>query len=528
MVERHLLKVIAVVLSAFLVLSLFAGQQAHYRLNIALAFGVLACVVILVVRAREESRDKVRVAPHSSPARRRLTGSAAIALAVIGTGLDGIAGAVLVAAGALLALYVLRFRWTTWWVAIAIASPLLIEIISGSSRILLPFLALGMIGTVIAVWMSATSSRDFIDQACAGTAVYLAIALGLYFAGVHSPYYANYLNPDLELSAFGPFPVRFRMPLASSWTHGPLVAIMSGLLSFWIFLDTARRPRAWAMWAPYLTGVVVVLSAVVIVGANGRTFIFVGVAAIVLVSGILGRWVNLMLVLIAQAAYLAPLWWEKVVGESSPFGIILQSLVPSRQADGAASSVLTLEGRTKIWDLSMGVWNGGDWNHKLLGWGPDGYIPSGAEAAYRPLLSAGYANAQPPHSAFLDLLFSSGIVGVVTAGLALALLLIVGVGVILTNRKLSGLVAAAMFTIATLTATEVAFLPSIANPALVTLLVGVLVVIMAAKENRSAWTRGIGTMPASVELLGAESSARAAVHQERGAGDETSVKADQE
>lgn len=448
------------------VVGLASDASEHLTLIIALSVGTVIAAASLV---RSSNEPMITRDPSS---RFLLLIATALATQLIGLGLPSGEGLAVQSVG-LIVLFAGKHGTGNGLGTLFLLplTPFLIEVVAdapgwqaGSTAVLLLVVALSA--------FRAGGVESFARGLVAAIAVYLAIAVLLYLLGIQGAYLTSYTG--VSSAAFGPFDSRWRLPLAGSWTHAPMVGVFGMALS--AALIRSRRPNR-------LYFACIGISALVIVAANGRTFLIAAVVLVIVATGVLGARVSVFIVVLAQTAWLAPLWWSRLVSGGGALTELLLLVLPSRSAD-ATKSVLLLEGRTEIWDASFAVWASADFMHRLVGWGADGYLGSGASAEYRFVFSEGYTwTLQSPHNVFLEVLLSSGLVGVLLLGILLAKLVAMSVESIRSRAPGWRVIVASATALPLLGATEVAALTSNGNPVTI---IGPAVVMFAVLAVQNA------------------------------------------
>ena len=454
---------------------LAVGPTANSRLALALVLCVLVGTVLLwrFTRGTDEvDSGALGIIPHDS---RVYISGVVFAAQLAGLGLGGVGGLTLQLVTLILYTVFGKSRLSLRFGAVAIVLPLIGEAVADSVSYDLVAASVAIVAVVMVV--SESDSVQHLTRAFAiGVAMYVGASLLLYLVGVEGGYATSYTGESL--AAFGPFSHRWRLPLAASWTHVPMVALLGITLAV-----TASR-----FCGPVVSILNITMGALVLLGANGRVFVFLAISVVLLASGVLSRTASIVTVLVVQLAWVAPLWWAPLVSSGGSLLNLLVSVLPSRSAEGSLS-ILSLEGRTDIWSASLEAWANSPALKQWFGWGPNGYLDSGASRLYSYVFEAGFTSVlQPPHNAFLELLLSSGIIGAALMGAFVVFIVLLGVHLI---RSAHGPETRIMVGLLTLTpllgATEVAVLPSNATPVLLVWVA--LVSVLAVRAAQSVHLR---------------------------------------
>jgi len=233
----------------------------------------------------------------------------------------------------------------------------------------------------------------------------LAFGFLLALAGVEAPYAGDLKVQESATRGIGLGRSRWRFPIGRSWEDAAFLGLL--VLLFAIFLTVYGGMSKVILLSVAALGMLVVLA------ANGRVFLFVALAlppVMLLVSR--ARLFFRLVPYGSIALSFIPFWWSAI----SPLtGQLAQTSAQSGFTDSIAS-LSTLEGRTTIWQVCREVLRQLDFSHLLLGFGPNGYISSGAAYQYAFVFGGGSgatwrASFYSPHNIGLLLLFSVGLLG---------------------------------------------------------------------------------------------------------------------
>jgi len=460
---RIALTIALLVAASVVVASLIDGWRQNPRLGIVAAVLLIALPVLIAMRS---PRPEVRRGIGRYPVVLDVLLSCA---AIVSTSIEQTAGILLAAAAATIALLPVFPRARLDALAIATLLPILVEIALDVADVR----ALVHVGLVIAVgvlvWLRRGNSIEMLVVLWLSCSAIVLASVALYVIGVRADYIESFTLA--ELSSPGFFGPRWRLPLSTGWSQIPMLAVLACAFATGVL----RSPGGGRGWIVLRVAVVasIAVNAIAIIGSGGRAAMVAAVA--VLVAGLLplARAVRIGVGAAMQALWLIPAWWTAFVSDDATAEFVSR-LLPIRSEN--TLSAITLEGRTTIWDLAFQVLFGSRADAQLLGWGPDGHVPSGASAAYGYILSGSTTNAaHSPHNAWLELLFSSGFLG---TALVLACALVAGIGVLrhVSGRGASGAVALAIAVgLPAIAATDVGVLPSNLNPVTAVIPVAVLV-----------------------------------------------------
>lgn len=238
----------------------------------------------------------------------------------------------------------------------------------------------------------------------------VSIILVAFAAGVSRPYTRWYrFDANTVESRGGLTSFRWYLPLSGSWEPPAVLAVVLGLVSITLLLSSGQRQR-------YLSIAGFLVSFVTVFGVNGRT------AELVLVGGALGiavgiraRWTRFLMVIPATAFMFLPLIYSAL----SFIARQTSALAVNSGVAASSSKFSTLEGRTYVWDTTLRVFSEAPLVRKLLGYGANGYITSGASGIYSQQFygsagSGGYrVSYYDTHNLVLGTLLSHGLFGIV-------------------------------------------------------------------------------------------------------------------
>jgi O-Antigen ligase len=365
-----------------------------------------------------------------------------------------------------------------------ICLPLLVEAFADNSRIIDGLNSLALLLAAIYTWKSSARRSDLIQATATACATFLCVAIVLYLLGVRAAYASAYVRgSDTD---FGFFDERWRFPLAVTWVAAPglsvmLIALAAALLRRALSRDSGPRV-ALDFVEPTL---MIVLACFVIAASNGRTFVVSALVAFILGAGLLGRRLGIFVTFASLVLLTAPLWWDSLVSSANVFTDILTTYVPVRE--GNVAGLLSLEGRQIIWNLSLQAFSQGTAAQQLTGWGPDGYVPSGAALAYSYLFSYDYATAYyPSHNSMLELLLSQGILGLLYVSVFLAVVAFMAFRAAWRSEEMWSGSLGVLCVVGLVGWTEVIALPSNMSPVAIAPIVAAGIVCIPSRSTRSA------------------------------------------
>lgn len=410
-----------------------------------------------------------------------------VAGALVGLGTAGLIGLSIQSIALIVTIAKSKAQGRLIYIAVAM-SPFLLEILAGSSDTNTILSAALLLCTLI-LGASSIWSAHFIAVATAkATSAYLGLCVALYILGVRAGYSSSYLAGSE--TSFGPFGERWRFPLSQTWVTAPMlgaVAVALGVYLLFARASTEPHPKSQRTTHQlrWLAVLAIILGLFVLIASNGRTLIASLILITVVASGLLGRAATLMIVLSSQAALLAPIWWPSFIATSGTTLLTLApSFVPVR--DGNLMGLLTIEGRTDIWSIASTAFAQSPPKLFMLGWGPDGYIPSGAAMAYRYVLGIDYAAGNyPPHNASLEVALSTGLIGILLFGVLYSALLWRGVQPLIRGQRNWRLGALAAVLFPAFAVTEVAILPSNVSAASAIGVLAALLALSSSQESRA-------------------------------------------
>ncbi len=458
----------------------------NFRLSLALAFPILLAIVC--GSSNDSSLERMQPRIFLLPIHSGIAGG----IALIGIGMHSTFGVVLaiIALTSLLLFPLPPMRLII--VALAAIGPWVTEAVSntpGTGSLVLGSLG---IGVAVLTWVRSRDLETLVSAFALATLLYVGAAVVLFLVGFRADYTAAYLTD--AVTSYGPFALRWRMPLSVSWVTVPTVATLGIALCVWVLRMNATRIGPGAHWVKLVCTAGVVVHLLAVVAANGRTQIVAAVLAAVIASGLLPRAIRNVVALGATAFWVAPYWWSKLAAVSES---LIVEYLPIR---GTAARTASLQGRTIIWDISLDNFDRSSFVEKVSGWGPDGYIDSGAAAQYSGVLGSAYRSGfYPPHNAFLEVFLSGGVAlgSVFLAGIVF--LVVMQFSILRHGDRVTGSGVAALSTaIAIIAFPEVAVLGSNASPAAVAPLVTLVVLAAYGKTSVARQTKNPVRVPGHV------------------------------
>lgn len=440
-------------LAAVAQISMLALGVANWQISLALAIPIVIAILCGISTNWQAGRT------YQNALQTGLAGG----VALVGIGLHSTAG-VFIAAAALLVLA--RFPvppLPQLVVGLAATSPWIAEAIAGAQGIGSMLLGVLVIAVIVLIWVRSKDLEVLVVSLCLAVIVYVGAAVVLFLVGFRAGYSEEYLAQ--ALTSYGPFTFRWRLPLSVSWVSVPTVATIGAVLCVWVLRIDRRRIGSNAVAIKGICASGLVLNLVAVVATNGRTHLIAAIVGVIVASGVLPRAARNLMVLAFSALWLAPLWWNRLAGaRDSIIATILTNYLPNR---GAADRTVTLQGRTIIWDISLDVFNRGSLGERVSGWGPNGYIASGAASEYSSVLGGIYRSGYyPPHNTILEVLLSGGLALAVVVLASIALLFVMQVSVLRHGPDPAAAgIAGLAITLAAVAFSEVAVLPSNASAA---------------------------------------------------------------
>lgn len=265
--------------------------------------------------------------------------------------------------------------------------------------------ALSAISLVLVLW-SARSNGDtgavLLASAIQGVAIYLLVSVGAYALGMESPA-ATYRRGGLEGTAGLFFSRRVAFPLTSSFATAPLLA--SAFLASvpghrYLRVSTTQR---------LIRALGVPAAAFVLLAGNYRGPL--SIAILLLTCGYLAPLALARISApVALGAFSLPFWFPAVSQAVNGILSWLASLLPFLSRGGSD----ILSSRDLIWLISLERFGSGGLLPKLVGYGGDGHIASGASRIYGRLFQGffqGDPATTPPHSSAIQVLLDAGLVG---------------------------------------------------------------------------------------------------------------------
>lgn len=468
---RRYATIVALLAAVAQVLLLALGVD-NWRVSLALALPVLAGIVCGASKNDQAGRA------YQNSLQTGLAGGAAL----VGIGLHSNSGVVLAVLSLLFLAWFPTPRLHHLAVAFAALSPWVAEAIAGAQGEGSMLLGILVISVIALIWVRSKELEVLVVALGVAATVYVASAILLYLLGVQASYSEGYLTQ--ALTSFGPFDFRWRLPLSVSWVTVPTVATLGTVLCVWVLRIDRRLIAPGAGIIRLICAGGIFLNLVAILAANGRTHLIAAVVGAVVASGVVPRVARNVLVFVSSALWLAPLWWDRVAGASdSIIATILVNYLPNR---GSASRTATLQGRTIIWDISLENFGDKPLTQQVPGWGPDGYIASGAATQYSSVLGGVYRSGYyPPHNAMLEVLLSGGLALAVIVSAGIVLLLCMQTSVLRhgTEPTTAGIAALAI-TLAAVAFSEVAVLPSNASPAGLAVPLVTMITLVAYSQSK--------------------------------------------
>lgn len=370
------------------------------------------------------SRATAKAVP--STAKLDVANGLAFATTLIGVGIQGTSGQLVTVTG-LVALGLLGLVPTSrpFPLILCAMAPVLTEIVANGQTLHAVMRSVACVLAVAIIWRSSGGIQSLLLRAAVGLSGYVTASVVLYVDGFRSPYSDIYT--EAAAATFGPFSQRWRLPLATSWTTVPIVAVIGFLLCVWLLREL--KGGAFRAKLPILVlsiaGAAVCLLAVL--ASDGRAEIEATVFAGIATAGLLRKKILRFACVALQLLWIAPVWWGFLLSNNnSLLGRLLSFVALSR---GANDSAFTLEGRTTIWHYAWDTIANSHGVYQMFGWGPEGYITSGAALAYSSIFAGGtYANntLNPPHDVLLQVLLGGGVVLAIVLGAPLVVLVRMG------------------------------------------------------------------------------------------------------
>ncbi len=258
-----------------------------------------------------------------------------------------------------------------------------------------------MISLLVFRLIATVDARSIISSLIDGCGLYLVINVVTYAVGFRSSAYNVRIGGLVESSGFE----RILFPLAGSINIPPAVAAVFVVGFPFVFSEKGALRRA-------LRSLALLAAAFVMVSAGSRSSIIVSAAILVIVFSTPGatRWLaQAATALAATFAFLFPLLSNGLQFAVAP----MKALSPGRST--SAETVLSLQGRDRIWASSIKYWQEwvNDLPSKALGFGASGQYRSGASGSYSTLLEGTVRNPERSyvHNSFLQQLFDGGVIG---------------------------------------------------------------------------------------------------------------------
>jgi len=265
--------------------------------------------------------------------------------------------------------------------------------------------------TTVIVWLYLLSSLNPIQalQTVRNSLLLaLLVILAGFFLGVSRPYTRAYrFDFDSVQSRGGLTAFRWYLPFTSGWEPPAVLALTLALISFLLLLHTRGESKL-----PSIAGLVI--GFVTVFGVNGRTAEFVFLGGIVAVClAYFVPWTRIVTSIVGTGLMVLPLLFPLISS-------LAQQLSTAAVSAGLAldsQRFVTVEGRSVIWNTSLTVFGQAPLLRKLVGYGAQGYISSGAAGLYAGQFGStgstgGYVvGYYDTHNLLLTLLLSQGLLG---------------------------------------------------------------------------------------------------------------------
>jgi O-antigen ligase len=242
--------------------------------------------------------------------------------------------------------------------------------------------------------------RDVISSVVDGLGLYLIASVLLHFVGMQSP--SESLRFGGLETTIGLFGHRILFPLATSYATAP--ALAAGYLAGVPALMFIRGG-----WRARLRPVAIPAALFVLLAADYRAPLLYAVlvgAAVIGAPTLLGKRAPALAIIML----LLPFWYSHAVSVVTAVESRVSVLHRGEQSGGALSS------RDLIWSRTLSQYYQFSTIKKLVGFGTDGHVTSGASGSYakvtRSFLDPSIAAQTPPHSTALQELLDGGIIGI--------------------------------------------------------------------------------------------------------------------
>lgn len=271
--------------------------------------------------------------------------------------------------------------------------------------------ALLMLLTILIMRLLMTvDARRIINSLIDGLGLYLVVNVLAHLAGMRAPHLAG---QRFDRVAEGTGFMRTVLPMTNS-INSPSIIAMIYLVSSILVL----RYASWTRRGIWLVSAAAAMYAMISAGSRAA----LAFTAILLIGAlffpIASRWIaQASSALAAFSAFVLPYLIKPITA------VIMPLISLNRGRDINESDIISLQGRDRIWNGSIGYWRErvNDFTDIFIGFGSSGQYRSGASSTYASLVVGLMRHPQQAHvhNSFLQQLFDGGIIGF--------LLLVVGV-----------------------------------------------------------------------------------------------------